>query len=168
MRLAKLLLALFSCCLLASCAYFTADLTDPDATPTEDLALNAAIQKARDTLDIFTTSLAAPETDQLYFAVDARFATDDQGGYEDLWVENLAYDGQYFTGTLGNEPTYLEDLALGDQVTVSANDVIDWMIVEQGRIVGGFVIRVLRDRMLLSERLELERDLSNLPIEDPS
>jgi len=155
-------------CLLASCAYFDAIQGDPNATPTEDQELNAAIQKARATLDIFTASLAAPLATQLYFSVQVRFSVDDQGGYEDLWLENLTYDGQSFTGALGNDPTYLEGFKLGDEVTAPAEDVIDWMIVEEGRIVGGFVVRVLRDRMSLSERLQFNRQLSNLPIVDPS
>jgi uncharacterized protein YegJ (DUF2314 family) len=167
MRATKSLFLALICCLLVGCAYYTADLGDLNATPTADQEMISAIQKAHDTLGIFTASLATPAEDQLYFSVRVRFSVDEQGGYEDLWLENLTYDGQSFTGTLGNDPAYLEGLELGDQVTAPAENVIDWMIVEEGRIVGGFVIRVLRERMTLSERLKLSRDLS-LPIEDPA
>lgn len=96
----------------------------------------------------------------------ARFALADEAGHEGLWVENVSYDGEAFTGTLASEPMLWDGATLGETVTAPAADVLDWMIVEETRIVGAYTLRLQRERMTLRERVDFSRQLG-LPIVDP-
>ena len=86
--------------------------------------------------------------------------------YEHIWLDDISYDGDLFTGRLSNAPLHLEDLKLGDKVSVATDDVSDWMIVdEDGRLTGGYTLRVLRNRMSPEEQEQFDKE-SGLVIED--
>ncbi|NLG27947.1 MAG: DUF2314 domain-containing protein [Chloroflexi bacterium] len=166
MRALVIMVVLILTLTLSGCAFFTADITGAEAARTEAEELEATIARAQASLGAFTDSLAAPLESQLYFAVLARFALPDEAGHEDLWVENVSYDGEAFTGTLASAPTLWDGAALGETVTTPAADVLDWMIVEETRIVGAYTVRLQRERMTLRERIDFSRQLG-LPIVDP-
>ncbi len=122
----------------------------------DDPEMNAAIQQARSTLEQFIAALESPSTTQTYFSIKAGFPFD--GSLEHLWLSDVYYDGESFRGVLGNEPIYVESLHLGDEVTVRTAEVSDWMIVDDGRLLGGFTIHVLRSRMSDEERWQFDED----------
>ena len=43
-------------------------------------------------------------------------------------------------------------LAFGDRIPLSQNDMVDWMIVQDGKLIGGFTIRVAFSRMTPAEK----------------
>jgi uncharacterized protein YegJ (DUF2314 family) len=131
----------------------------------DDPDMNAAIEQARSTLDEFIESLHSPSPTQVYFSVKAGFPYD--GTLEHIWLDDVSFDGQDFHGVLGNEPIYLDGLHLGDEVTVSTADVSDWMIVDGGRLLGGFTIHVLRSRMSDEERQQFDQDMGLLIGDQP-
>ncbi len=152
--------------MLTGCAFFTADITGVEAARIEEEEMNDAIARAQATLEHFTTCLEDPDETQIYFAVRARFDVEELGGFEDLWIEEVSWDGEQFTGALAGEPQFWEGAVLGDSVTAPNDAVIDWMIVEETRIVGAYTVRVERDRLPLLERIDFSRQLG-LPIVDP-
>ena len=50
-------------------------------------------------------------------------------------------------------------LSAGEKIVVPAEDIVDWMIVEDGQLVGGYTIRLAYHRMLPEEK---ERFLETL------
>jgi uncharacterized protein YegJ (DUF2314 family) len=64
-----------------------------------------------------------------------------------------------FAGVVANEPVDLKRIRLGERVTVPLESVSDWMAVDRGRLIGGYTIRALRDRMTSDERILFDRDL---------
>jgi uncharacterized protein YegJ (DUF2314 family) len=43
-------------------------------------------------------------------------------------------------------------LAAGEKITVDEEDILDWMIVEDGKLIGGYTIQLAVQRMSPEER----------------
>ena len=126
----------------------TVTVADDDAT------MNAAVAKARETLPQFLVALRSPTPAQRDFAVKAGFTDGDATEY--MTVTAVRPDGPGFRGTLNNDPTAVRDVKRGDEVTVGVERVVDWSYVENGNLVGGHTLRVLRDRMTPEQRKEFD------------
>jgi uncharacterized protein YegJ (DUF2314 family) len=123
----------------------------------EDRQMNAAMAKARATIEQFKGRLDSPPPSQTAASLKARF--EDQGQIEHMWLDDVTYAGGVFHGTIGNEPMLVTKWSFGDRVTVSVERVSDWMIADNGRLIGGWTIRVLRDRMSPQERADFDASL---------
>ncbi len=122
-----------------------------------DPEMTQAITKAQATLDRFIASLRSPKSWQQSFLVKGRFTT--LGEVEHIWVADISFDGRLFHGVLANEPR-LPGLKFKQLVTVSREDVSDWMYIANNKLVGGYTIRVLRKRQSKEER---EREDASRP-----
>ena len=119
----------------------------------DDSEMNAAIKKARESVPVFLKYLANPNPDQAYFSIKKPFPTTD-GTNEHIWISVRSYDGVRFHGTINNRPVNIAGLKEGDLVAVLTGEISDWMILENGKIVGGYTFRVIWNRMSPAERLE--------------
>jgi uncharacterized protein YegJ (DUF2314 family) len=43
-------------------------------------------------------------------------------------------------------------LELGEEITINEEDIVDWMLVEDGKLIGGYTIRLAAQRMSPEER----------------
>ncbi|MCR4030583.1 MULTISPECIES: YegJ family protein [Flavobacterium] len=120
----------------------------------EDEEMNAAILQANETLDDFKKGLLDPTADS--HALKVKFSN--EKGIEHMWIGDIVYkDGQY-TGILNNEPEYITEYKSGDKIEVDASKISDWMYLVNGKLHGGYTIRVLRDRMTEEERKQLDEE----------
>jgi uncharacterized protein YegJ (DUF2314 family) len=124
------------------------------AVADDDAAMNAAVAKARETLPQFVAALKSPTPAQRDFAIKAGFAEGDAVEY--MSVTAVRPEGAGFRGTLNNDPTALRNVKRGDEVTVGPDRVVDWSYVEDGKLVGGHTLRVLRERMTPEQRKEFD------------
>lgn len=113
---------------------------------TEDEQMNWAIEKANLTLWYFEESLKEPHPEQQYFSVKIKIAN--ETNIEHVWLEDPEFDteGNLF-GTVGNAPAHVTGVRLGDKVGVYRSVISDWMIIESGRLIGGYTIRAIRDNI---------------------
>ncbi len=125
-----------------------------------DADMNAAIAKARDTLDVFLAELQSPQPGALY-SIKARF--DDGEDTEHIWLVNLALSDSVLVGEVDNEPERIRTVSLGQRVVVAREKVSDWMIVSNGRYQGGYTVRVLRDRLSPAEQRRLDEVMGAKP-----
>jgi len=77
---------------------------------------------------------------------------------QDIWVDGITYTGSSFRGNMGDDIPSLK-LSAGEKIVVPAEDIVDWMIVEDGKLVGGYTIRLAYQRMSPEEK---ERFLETL------
>lgn len=121
----------------------------------EEESMNAAIDKAQRTVGYFKSSLLAPTSAQQYFSAKAKIKDGDE--VEHIWLNDVSFDdsGNFF-GKIGNEPLSLKNVKAGHEVGVAHDELSDWMIVENGRLIGGYTIRVLRDKMSDQERKKFD------------
>jgi uncharacterized protein YegJ (DUF2314 family) len=131
--------------------------TSVSTIPAADIELEAAIQQARNTLNEFTDRIASSHPNRTFVAVKVRFFPPD-GLSQDIWVDGVTYTDGIFKGSMGDDIPSLK-LFAGDKIKVARENILDWMIVEDGKLVGGYTIRLAYQRMSPEEK---ERFLETL------
>jgi uncharacterized protein YegJ (DUF2314 family) len=58
---------------------------------------------------------------------------------------------------VNNDPDTVKNVKIGQKVSIEPSKISDWMFVENGKLVGGYTIRVLRDTMSAGERAEFDK-----------
>lgn len=131
---------------------------------TDDRAMNAAIESARQTYPQFLAAFRnAPQHTQENFAVKLGLETY-SGGREHIWVDNLFFrDGRLY-GHLANRPQNLPGMQLGSEVEVRADLVSDWTIHTVDGAYGSFTTRVMIERMSPREAQRYRETLAPNPI----
>lgn len=109
-----------------------------------DSKMQAAQQKARDTMDEFIGKLSNLKEAE---AIVKWAAPTDGGNQEHIWVEKVVFADGKFTGNLANKPAAIEGKKIGDKVTFAKEDASDWAIYyRDGRSEGGFTNKVLEEQ----------------------
>lgn len=124
-----------------------------------DAEMNAAIKKARATVDQFIAALRDPARKHCIFSVKKAFSAG--GGNEHIWLVDVSFDGTMFHGIVDNDPEHVPNLKIGDRASVSRTELSDWMIadIDHRRISGAYTFRVLRERMSPAERKEFDEHM---------
>jgi uncharacterized protein YegJ (DUF2314 family) len=116
----------------------------------EDEQMNAAMQKARVSLDEFERRLTSPPSGQSYISLKGRF--EENGAVEHIWLSDLSIVPGGYRGKIGNEPVNLHNIRFGQQVELPRERVSDWLAIEDDTLIAGYTLRVLRERMTPEER----------------
>ena len=128
--------------------------------------MNTPIRKARFSyqkfLDAFQTA-----GNKSSFSVKLAYPISDNGGNEHIWVEDLRMEGKTLKGNLGNEPEYIPNLKLGDEVTVNASNISDWRFVSDGVVYGGFAIYPFLPSLTSEQKKGIENALGGRFSEQP-
>ena len=122
-----------------------------------DPQMTAAIGQARATVDQFIAALHDPTNSQTDFSIKLAVADGEQ--VEHMWLTDVRYADGKFTGQIANEPLELTTVSLGDDAEIARDQISDWMYVDDGRLVGGYTIRRLRDSMPPDKRRELDESV---------
>ncbi len=121
-------------------------------TPKNDPEMVAAIQKAQESLLLFIKVFTVHHHNpKIFFSIKGKFKISEEGD-EHMWLSKLKLNGYRFTGRLNTEPDWVKSLHMGDRVTVAMEDISDWIIIEQGRLYGGFTMRELIRRLSSQEQ----------------
>lgn len=107
----------------------------------EDAEMNAAMQKARDTLPMFWTKHASPESDEESFSV--KLGISDGKNVEHFWCGDIKGDAAKASCAIGNEPQSVFTVKIGQRVDIDPAIISDWMYMKSGKIKGGQTIRAL-------------------------
>jgi uncharacterized protein YegJ (DUF2314 family) len=117
--------------------------------------LSEAGERARATLDVFNRYL--PRAARGEVVADLRVTFEEGDIREHMWVTRVTLEKGRYRGTLNSVPSRLRGLAAGDQVWVSPAHVTDWVVVEDGMMVGGFTIMEIRRMLSPKQRQEHDR-----------
>jgi uncharacterized protein YegJ (DUF2314 family) len=123
----------------------------------EDAAVNGAIARARAEIDTFIARLRHPAAGDSGFSVKAPIT--DGKETEHFWLTGVTFDGAAFHGTINNTPEYVHTVQFGQAWTMGKAEASDWMYVSDGKLVGGYTIRAIRDMMNKQERAKLDAEL---------
>jgi uncharacterized protein YegJ (DUF2314 family) len=121
------------------------------------------MRKARDTLPEFEKRLSQPPPTQQHIGLKGRFEED--GEVEHMWINDIEVTADGYRGRLGNQPVHITSIDEGSEVLVTREKVSDWLAIDDGRLVGGFTLRVQRERMSPEQRAEFDAR-ANFSIED--
>ena len=120
-----------------------------------DQQMDRATVRARKHVDRYIAALQHPAGNQRDFQVKKLFVKD--GKAEHIWLADVKFTGNRFVGTVDNKPMYINDLKIGAKASVNPDEVIDWSYVEDGRLVGGYTIRVLYSELTPEEKADFEK-----------
>lgn len=124
-----------------------------------DKAMDAAIAKAIQTYPDFLKALAAQDSSNSEYSVKCGFHYGSGGdGTEHMWLTDLHYKGDKLFGLLGNTPANVITYQEGDTIEVDKRIVSDWMYARDGKLVGGYTIRALYDKMTAAEKQEFKQE----------
>ncbi len=112
--------------------------------------MNKAVETARQTVGTFISALKSPQAGQTDFAVKKPFPTGN--GNEHIWLSELSFDGKNFRGRVNNDPVDAKNVKMGDMVTVGKTEISDWNFTDKGKLIGGYSVRVLYNRMPEAEK----------------
>jgi len=137
---------------------------NPNFTGVEpsDEEMNAAIDKARAAVAQFLKVLQSPKASQVDFTVKKAFQCKDDEEHEHLWLHNVTFDGTIIHGEVANDPRFVDGISFGDSAEVLPGEISDWKYIEDGKLVGGYTIRVLLDKMPEGQKAAF---LDSLPFE---
>ena len=124
----------------------------------KDPEMDKAIQTARESVDTFIAALKAPTANRSNFAVKKSFKDGDQ--VEDIWLSDASFNGRQFSGRVDNEPADVKNVQIGQTATAAKDEISDWLYIENGKLVGGYSIRVLYSRMSLAEKSDFDAHVS--------
>jgi uncharacterized protein YegJ (DUF2314 family) len=126
----------------------------------EDEAMNAAIAKAVNTFPEFLKAFNTPDSSNRDFTVKRKFAyTEDDGGVEHMWLTDLHFQGDKLIGVLDSEPIHISWIQPGDSLEIKIDSVSDWMYVRNDKLVGGYTLRALYEKMSEKDKKELASQL---------
>jgi uncharacterized protein YegJ (DUF2314 family) len=75
-----------------------------------------------------------------------------QTGIEQMWVNQIDFDGLNISGILINAPNHLTSVQQGELVTFPLDRTTDWLCVLNEQVYGGYTIQVLRSHMSPEDR----------------
>lgn len=137
--------------ILISCKETSTNKTErtgePDVYNVEDdnAKMNQAMVDAKNSIEAFKIALTSKNTSYEFFTIKQKFAAND--GAEHIWVRDIQLVDSDFMGIIANEPVYTDKVQLGDTIKVNRASISDWMYYDEGKIVGGFTIRAIRDAL---------------------
>ncbi len=120
-----------------------------------DSIMAAAIQSARDSLPGFLALAKRPALEMKGFAV--RIALLGGGGPEFFWIHPFAHVGPRFIGQIGNMPRTVDGLKMGDTITFTRRDIVDWMYMDAGMMRGNYSARAILRTALPQDRAAFKR-----------
>lgn len=144
----RLLLVLL---LVSSALYAGTDTFDVSAADPE---MNSAIKKAQDTLGSFWKHYKKPARNEKDFMLKVKI--EDANGVEHFWCGNIQLKNGAVYGDLWNNPEVVKSVRYGETIRIDTDKISDWMYYREGRIIGGFTIRVLLKYLDDEERARYE------------
>lgn len=99
--------------------------------------------------------------------VKVPFSDDDGEASEQMWVDEIDFDGRYIYGVLANEPNHLTSIRQGDDVRVEVDEISDWLITDNDHVVGAFTVNAIRAQMDEQNRAEHDNAWGLVFPEDP-
>ena len=123
---------------------------------TADREMNEAMAAARRDIAIFRERLVSPTATQ-QLGLKARFGQGDDA--EHMWIGSPRVEGDGFAGTLANQPVQLSTPRLGDPVTITVDQVSDWYVFDEGKVQGGYTLRVIRRQLSAEEQQAFDESM---------
>ncbi len=121
-----------------------------------DPRMKFAIDEASRSLKTFLYTCAEPKPSQTNFLLKVRFEAN--GIIEHIWLADIDLSVFPTQGTVANKTSF-PGLDFMKRVTFMPDQITDWMYLEDGFLVGGFTIRVVRDGLSPEQRADYDARL---------
>jgi len=69
-------------------------------------------------------------------------------------------------GVVGNVPIDVKNVKVDQKIGIDRELISDWMIIENGRLIGGYTIRAIRDNFTGAELKNFDKGLGGMIVDD--
>lgn len=149
--------------------FFSCDSHQPQPSETihleqADGELQRIAKEARSTLDFFFRYQSQAGAGEHGFYVKYILAADDGSGIdaEQVWLTGIKFKNSNLYGDLANTPLYVQGLRKGSTIMISVDSIVDWMYIREGKIIGGYSIKYLLEKIPESRRSDRQRELLSM------
>ena len=119
--------------------------------PLADEELAEAVRQAQETLHIWRQEFLAPKKSYSMTSLKVRFGG--EGDLEDMWTEPVYILDNIYTVRMVEGVTVEQGIHPDRLLDIKAEDIIDWMLLEEdGTLVGGYTLRLEYRRMTPEEQ----------------
>ncbi len=123
--------------------------------PKNHAAMHGAVIQARKTVGQFIAALKHPAPGQKDFEIKKPFIQ--KGQIEHIWLSDVQLVGNRFQARVDNQPRKIQRLKLGQVVSVDPKEISDWLYIDNGKLVGGYTVRVQYSELSAKEKQEFDR-----------
>lgn len=116
-----------------------------------DSEFEAAVTQAHECFREFIGYFESPSPTQTFSAIKVRLKYED-GFSEEIWFDTLEYRNGLFYGMISEDSVHSRTLRAGKYILLPEEDMIDWMVVRDGKLIGGYTIRLAYVRMTVEEK----------------
>ena len=115
-----------------------------------DEDMEAAFRSAKSGLDGFLATWRSPPQGASDFSVKVGVTDGDDTEY--FWVSPFREASGSFSGTLNNEPQLVSSVRLGQEISFSRGQIVDWLYFDQGTMVGNYTACAMLKKESQAER----------------
>lgn len=76
-----------------------------------------------------------------------------------MWIGDLTVEGDSLHGKVDNEPEYIHNVVSGQLVSIHKDSIADWNYTRNNKLIGGYSIKVIKERMTPAERAEFDKSV---------
>ena len=151
--------AAMAAALMAAAPVLAQDADRPDTiigVESGDPEMNAAIARAVAELPDFFRHLASPGAGEQRFLIKFDIIPGDEAEF--VWASDLDRSSTPMTGTLLNQPEWIDGFEIGQRVVIPDDRIIDWSYFRGRVLQGAHTQRVLLGRMPPEDAARLRAD----------
>ncbi len=126
---------------------------------TEDIDITQATAKAQKTLDQFITIANQPTLGIQPKTIGIKVLITESNLIEHLWLTDIKYADNQFTGVVGNPPRTVRRLKHGKMLMIPREEVLDWAYIQNGVMQGNYTLRALLPHMNPKEAKHVKKQL---------
>src|SRR5262249_40500026 len=123
----------------------------------KDADMNAAIEKAKSTVDEFVKALHEQKEGTKDYYVKKPYGTP-SGGHEHMWIEVSKEENGVLQGKVANEAEETREVKMGQSVSLKVSEISDWKYQDGKKLIGGYTVRYFIERMSPKEREAFLKD----------
>lgn len=128
-----------------------------DHVQASDPGYQQTIRDARDSIERFRAMLPSDGTARLDALIKTKLVDGESSAF--MWLSNTAIEGEHFSAELFEVPDSFSSHSVGDRHLVAVEDLMDWMINDNGRLSGGFSLRYHRATLPDDEKEAFDQHL---------
>lgn len=123
-------------------------------TDTNSDEYQETIKEARNTLPVFRSMLPTDGSPRFEAMVKLELSDGENSAF--MWLANTRLDGEGVVAEIFDVPEFFPNMEVGQAFNVSVEDLVDWMVNEEGTLHGGFSIRLHRSTLSPEEQKEYD------------
>ncbi len=127
----------------------------------DDPEMKKAMANARAHLPHFWQVMAEAKNHEEDFSIKVRITDGDDVEY--FWCTDLKVEKGAVTAEIGNDPELVKTVKLGQRIPVKESDIVDWLYMKDGKMIGNYTSRPLMKSMNKEEVEYLKQTLGPLP-----